>query len=199
MSDQYMLGVSSRKNIGKGPNRRCHVNGDVPGVFYDTKGINIPVTVSSRDLQKLCDHVGSTRVFTLEIDEDGQKHTHEAMLWKLERHPFIKRFQHVDFFGVDPNKEIKVKIPIEFTGTSRGVKLGGKLEVYRRHILLVAKPHDLPAKLTIDISDMDVADVFHANDIPLPPNTRRMDASNFAVVTVLRTRGTAEDGTEEAK
>ena len=42
---------------------------------------------------------------------------------------------------------------------------------------------------------MDVADVLYANDMPLPPNTRRVDSGNFAVVTVLRTRGT-EDGAE---
>ncbi len=200
MSDKYVLGVSSRKETGKGCNRRCHQNGNVPGVFYNTKGINIPVTVSGRELQKLCDNVGSTRVFTLEIDEDGKKSAHETMLWKVERHPFIKRFQHVDFFGVDPSQEIKIKIPLEFVGTSKGVKLGGKLEVFRRHVTLAAKPHDLPAKLTIDVTNMDVADVLHANDVALPPNTRRVDAGNFAIVTVLRTRGTVdeEDAAAEA-
>ena len=196
MSDKYVLGVSSRKETGKGFNCRCHQKGNVPGVFYNTKGVNIPVVVSSRELQKLCDQVGNTRVFSLEIDDNGQKSTHEAMLWKLERHPFIKRFQHVDFFGVDPNKEIKIKIPVEFVGTSKGVKLGGKLEVYRKHITLAAKPYDLPAKLTIDVTDMDVADVLHANDLTLPPNTRRVDTGNFALVTVLRTRGTVEDEAE---
>ena len=195
MSEQYVLGVSSRKETGKGPNCRGHQKGLVPGVFYDTKGLNVPVSLSERELQKLCDHVGSTRVFTLEIDDNGQKSRHETMLWKLERHPFIKRFQHVDFFGIDPNKEIKVKIPLEFIGMSKGVKLGGKLEVYRRHITIAAKPHDLPAKLTIDVSNMDVADVLHANDMPLPPKTRRVDTGNFALVTVLRTRGT-EDSAE---
>ena len=197
MSEQYVLGVSSRKETGKGHNCRGHQQGNVPGVFYNTKGVNIPVTVTGRELQKLCDNVGRTRVFTLEIDENGQKSKHEAMLWKVERHPFIKRFQHVDFFGIDPSKEIKIKIPLEFTGTSKGVKLGGKLEVYRRHVTLAAKPHDLPAKLSIDVSNMDVADVLHANDMVLPPNTRRVDAGNFALVTVLRTRGTVdEDGAE---
>lgn len=195
MSEQYVLGVSSRKETGKGPNCRSHQNGVVPGVFYDTKGLNIPVSLPERELQKLCDHVGKTKVFTLEIDDNGQKTKHETMLWKLERHPFLKRFQHVDFFGIDPNKEVKVKIPLEFVGTSKGVKLGGKLEVYRRHIMVAAKPHDLPAKLTIDISNMDVADVLHANDMPLPPNARRVDTGNFALVTVLRTRGT-EDAAE---
>lgn len=195
MSEQYVLGVSSRKETGKGPNCRAHQQGQVPGVFYNTKGVNVPVSLPERELQKLCDHVGSTRVFTLEIDDNGQKSKHETMLWKVERHPFIKRFQHVDFFGIDPNKEVKVKIPLEFTGTSKGVKLGGKLEVYRKHVNIAAKPHDLPAKLTIDITNMDVADVLYANDMPLPPNTRRVDSGNFAVVTVLRTRGT-EDGAE---
>ena len=65
---------------------------------------------------------------------------------------------------------------------------------------LAAKPHDLPAKLTIDVTNMDVADVLHANDVALPPNTRRVDAGNFAIVTVLRTRGTVdeEDAAAEA-
>ena len=193
MSDKYVLGVSSRKEMGKGFNRRCHQRGEVPGVFYNTKGVNVPVVLSSRELQKLCEQVGNTQVFTLEIDDNGQKSSHETMLWKLERHPFIKRFQHVDFLGIDPSKEIKIKIPLEFVGTSKGVKLGGKLEVYRKHVTLAAKPYDMPAKLTIDITDMDVADMLHANDMALPPNTRRVDEGNFALVTVLRTRAVEDE------
>jgi hypothetical protein len=40
---------------------------------------------------------------------------------------------------------------------------------------------------------MDVSDVLHADDMSLPPNTRRVDTGNFALVTVLRTRGTVEE------
>lgn len=198
MSDKYVLGVRSRKEMGKGPNRRLHQSGDVPGVFYNNKGDNIPFIVSGKDLQKVCDNMGLTQVFSLEIDENGKKTAYDTLLWKVERHPFIKRFQHVDLLGVDPDKEVQVRVPLEFEGTPKGVKLGGRLEAYRRHFMIAAKPFDLPARLTIDVSGMDVADVLHADDVALPANTRRIDAGNFAVVTVLRTRGTVEDGTAEA-
>ncbi len=198
MSDKYVLGVRSRKDMGKGHNRRLHQSGDVPGVFYNTKGENIPFIVSGKDLQKLCDNMGRTQVFSLEIDVDGKKTAYDTLLWKVERHPFIKRFQHVDLLGIDPDKEVKVRVPLEFEGTPKGVKLGGKLEVYRRHFTIAAKPFDLPAKLPIDVSGMDVADMLHADDVALPANTRRVDTGNFAVVTVLRTRGTVDDGVGEA-
>lgn len=86
------------------------------------------------------DEMGHTTVFNLEIDENGQKSTHPVLIWQVQRHPYKKNFTHIDFYGVDLNKEVKVDVPLEFVGVSCGVKLGGVLETYRESLRLSCKP-----------------------------------------------------------
>lgn len=65
---------------------------------------------------------------------------HPVFVWDAQYHPVKGVFTHVDFFGVDLNKEIKVDVPLEFVGTSKGVKLGGTLETYRERVTLAGPP-----------------------------------------------------------
>ena len=62
------------------------------------------------------------------------------MFWEVQKHPYKKAFTHVDFYGVDLDKEVKVDVPIEFVGVSRGVKLGGVMETYRERAPVLQAP-----------------------------------------------------------
>lgn len=103
----------------------------------------------------------------------------------MQRHPYKKNFTHIDFYGVDLNKEVKVDVPLEFVGVSCGVKLGGVLETYRESLRLSCKPMDMPQKITIDVSDMDINDTISVEDVKLPANVSAVYDHNFALVSVL--------------
>ena len=158
MSDLKVLSVQKRAGLGKGANRRARQEELIPGVFYTAKGENLPVQMSVRSFAKLFSQVGRTTVFNLEIEGDG---THPVLIWATQRDPITSRFTHIDFYGVDLDKPVKITVPVEFTGVARGTKVGGKLETYREQIQLMAKPLDMPAKVTIDISGMDVGTTIH--------------------------------------
>ena len=131
MSELKTLSVQKRTAFGKGANRRLRVESLVPGVYYASDGTNVPVQMPALPLSKIYEQVGRTNVFNLEIDDNGTKTVHPVFVWDAQYHPVKGVFTHVDFFGVDLNKEIKVDVPLEFVGTSKGVKLGGTLETYR--------------------------------------------------------------------
>ncbi|MBO4314056.1 MAG: 50S ribosomal protein L25, partial [Desulfovibrio sp.] len=100
-------------------------------------------------------------------------------------HPYKKRFLHVDYYGVDLEKPIKVEVPVEFTGTAKGVKLGGTLEMYREVVRLCAKPLDMPKKVVVDVTDMDINSSIMVADLKLPENVSAVFDQNFALVSVL--------------
>ena len=154
MSDLKVLSVQKRAGLGKGANRRARQEEPVPGVFYTAKGENLPVQMSVRSFAKLFSQVGRTTVFNLEIEGDGtpsrtnlgqqRDHDHQP----LHAHRLLRRRSR-------QARECH-RCRSNCTGVARGTKVGGKLETSREQIQLMAKPLDMPAKVTIDISGMDV-------------------------------------------
>ncbi len=185
MSLEKILNVTKRDGLGKGHNRRLRAQKMVPGVFYSTNGDNIAVQIPYLPLEKMYGNVGRTTIFTLEIDDAGTKVSHPVMLWDVQYHPYKNTFSHVDFYGVDLDKAIKVSVAIEFIGTSKGVKLGGRLETYRDRITLISKPADMPKKITIDVTDMGLNAAIRAEDLVLPEGVRAVYDQNFAIVSVV--------------
>ena len=54
------------------------------------------------------------------------------MIQDIQFHPVTDRIVHIDCFSVS-DKPIRVKLPVRTTGTSEGVRNGGRLHVvYRR-------------------------------------------------------------------
>lgn len=191
MSIEKTLSVKKREGLGKGSNRRLRTEGLVPGVFYAADGKNIAVQSETLPLEKIYAEMSTTGVFNLEIEGEG---TFPAMFWQVQKHPYKRQFSHIDFFGVDLEKEIKVKVPVEFVGTSKGVKLGGRLETYREVLLLKAKPMDMPQKITVDISDMGINTTIMVADIVLPANVSAVYDRSFAMVSVLSKDKSLEEG-----
>ena len=178
------LSAQKRNGFGKGKNRRLRANALVPGIFYNGKGENIAVQVPALPLEKLYAAVGVNTVFNIEIDDNGKKATYPVMVWGIQHHPYKRSFLHIDFYGVDLDKEVGVRVPVEFTGTPKGVKLGGRLESYRENVRLSGKPLDMPKKITLDVSGLDLNDAVHVADIQLPAGISAVYAANYCLVAV---------------
>jgi large subunit ribosomal protein L25 len=202
MADLKTLSVQKREALGKGPNRRLRAQQVIPCVFYDAGGDNFAVQAPAKELFKLYDEVGRTTVFNIEYDENGKKVVRPALFWSIQFHPVKRAFTHIDFYGVDLDKEVKLAVPLEFVGTAKGTKLGGKLETYREQIFVKGKPLSIPARLCVDVSDLGVNDVLHIADLKLPEGLTAAMAANFAVVSVISREeaeaAEAEGGVEAA-
>ena len=184
MSIEKTLQVQKRHGLGKGENRRLRANALVPGVFYNGKGENIAVQIPSLPMEKLLAAVGRNTVFHIEIENNGKKEKYPALIWDIQYHPYKRAFLHVDFYGVDLDKEIVVRVPVEFTGVSRGVKLGGQLETYRENVRLSGKPLDIPKKITIDVTELDINSAIHVADLALPKGISAVYSTNYCIVAV---------------
>ena len=114
---------------------------------------------------------------------------HPVFVWDAQYHPVKGVFTHVDFFGVDLDKEIKVDVPLEFVGTAKGVKLGGTMETYRERVTLQAKPR----KLTVNVTDMGLNSSVRASGLVLPEGVKVVYKSDFTVVAVLSEQQEAEE------
>ncbi|SKA72012.1 large subunit ribosomal protein L25 [Paucidesulfovibrio gracilis DSM 16080] len=191
------LTVAERTATGKGPNRRLRAQGIVPGVYYDQHGTNIMVQVAEVPLRKVYEKVGGTQVFHLEIDRNGNKETFPSLVWRLKHDPVRPVLTHVDFFGVDLDKDLKVFVNVVTTGTPKGLKQGGKLDIFRDQLEIICKPLDIPEHIEIEVSELDVNDNVHIEDITLPDGVTALYEENFAVVGVTPITETSLDDEEE--
>lgn len=196
MADLKVLNAQKRDTSGKGFNRRLRQEGVIPGVFYTGQGGNISVQMPAATLNKLFGEVGRTTVFNLEIAEGGKTSLHPVLIWDVQRHPVKNRITHVDFYGVDLDKPVKITVPIEFTGVARGTKVGGVLETYREQVQLVAKPLDMPAKIVLDITSLDLGKTIQVADLELPEGVKAAYDVNYAIVSVLMPGSGAAEGAE---
>ncbi|OLN30681.1 LSU ribosomal protein L25p [Desulfovibrio sp. DV] len=185
MSQTQSLAVKTRAGLGKGACRKLRAQDLVPGVYYDTKGANIPVMVEHLPLQKLYSKTASAHVFDLLIESDGGQETKPSLVWKVVHHPTKPRITHVDFYGVDLTKEIEVFVPVEVVGKAKGQVKGGLLEIYRETIEIVCLPMAIPDKVVIDITDIDINENVHIADVTLPEGVKAVYDKNYAVVGIL--------------
>lgn len=189
MSELKTLSVRKRDGLGKGANRKLRAETLVPGVLYNAEGLNVPIVMDMLPVVKMFEAVGRTTVFNIELDDNGTTSTYPVLFWQIQYHPVKNRFSHIDFRGVDLDKPVKIRVPLEFTGTSKGVKAGGKLEVYREALDLSSKPLLMPSKITIDLTDLEIGKTISVNDLPLGEGVSAVTDRNFAVVAVVSPKG----------
>ena len=122
------------------------------------------------------------------------------MIQMVDHHPLSGKVLHVDFHKVSADEPVTVTVPIETKGEAIGVKTsGGTLE----HVLFRAKvkalPKDLPAAITIDVTEMQAGEILHLGEIPLPEGVEVLGAEGIPVITITEPRLKAESAEPEAE
>ena len=65
-------------------------------------------------------------------------------------------------------------------------------ECSRHHVLYECLPKDIPESIELDITSMQIGDVFHASDITLPANVTMVTAPERALVSVVEPKAEEE-------
>jgi len=198
MAELMTLSVRPRTEKGKGTCRRMLSKNLVPGVYYNQKGQNISVVVDMLPLTKLHRKVGSSRVFHLEMDLDGKAESLPSLIWDMQIDPLKSTPIHVDFYGVDLEREIKVDVRVVVEGKAKGIILGGLLEIFRDTLEVICKPLDVPESIVIDVTDLDLGVNLHIDEVKLPAGVRAVYEDNFAVVGIVAQEAEEEKTAEPA-
>ncbi|MBN2347553.1 MAG: 50S ribosomal protein L25/general stress protein Ctc [Bacteroidales bacterium] len=185
-----------RKELGKKETKKLRKENMVPCVMYG--GENNVHFYAHENLFK--DLVYTPKVFLVDLNLDGDKYV--AILKEIQFHPVTDKIIHIDFIQIFDDKPATVKIPIELTGSSIGLKNGGKLRQRRRTLKVKGLVADLPDTLNIDISDVNIGDMVKVGDVKFK-NLEILDPSRSMVVGVVSSRlaakgmGAEEEGAEE--
>ena len=150
---------SPRENVGKRDAKELRYEGKVPAVLYGgTEQIHFAVVAT--DLKEA---IYTPEANFLEIEINGAKS--KAIIKELQFHPLTDLLLHVDFLQLFDDKEILMEIPVKLTGTSPGVKMGGKLVQKLRKLRVRSLPANMPQVVEVSISKLEVGNLFRVRDL----------------------------------
>jgi large subunit ribosomal protein L25 len=197
--ERIELQTTVRKTTGNSPARSLRRSGHIPAVLYGPKTDPVLLSVNIKDLEQVFKQGNVSQVILNLVIQNGEKITKAAMIKELQTHPISGNFIHIDFYEIDMKRKIKVMVPVITKGHAVGVENGGMLDIVRRELELLCLPGDIPEAIMIDISDLDIGDAIHIEDIPLGENIEILVDVNFTVVTVLTPKAEEEVEEEEAE
>jgi large subunit ribosomal protein L25 len=168
MAKQVKLKAEPRTAVGRSAARKLKARGVVPAVVYGGKEKPQPLQVSARDINAVLSHASGENIL-VELEIEGHKTNRTALVQEIQHAPVGGAILHIDFHAVSMDEKIHADVPLEATGVPTGVKnFGGLLEQALRFLSIECLPRDLPDRVTVDVTNLNIGDSIHVRDIKLP-------------------------------
>lgn len=186
------LSGSLRANVGKVDAAALRAKGLVPCVIYGT-GEQIHFSADIRHFKNII-FTPETNLVNVEID--GK--TYKTVLQEAQYHKINDNLIHADFLQVADDKPVTVHLPVKTSGTSEGVKAGGKLNIKLRKLKVRGLISKLPEYIDLNIENLAIGKSISAGDIQIDGITL-LHPKNISVVSVDTTRNVVvEDSAAKA-
>jgi large subunit ribosomal protein L25 len=159
------LNVAPRAAYGSRSSRRMRREGLVPGVVYSGGSEATAFQVSERDVRGVI--AEGAALFDLSVD--GGK-ARPVVVKEQQLHPVKGTLRHIDLQEVNLKEAIQADVLIELEGVddAPGVKESGVLEHVTREITVEALPAEIPDKIVVDVSAMEINDTLQLSSIEAP-------------------------------
>jgi large subunit ribosomal protein L25 len=159
------LNVAPRTEFGSRTSRRMRREGLVPGVVYSGGSEATHFQVAERDVRGVI--AEGAALFDLSID--GGKAL-PVVVKEQQLHPVRGTLRHIDLQEVKLDEAIQAEVVLELEGVedAPGVKASGVLEHVTREITIEALPTEIPDKIVVDVSAMEINDTMQLSAVTLP-------------------------------
>jgi len=163
MAKQVKLKAERRTATGRSAARKLKARGAIPAIIYGAKDKPQPLQLSARDIHAMLSHASGENIL-VELEIDGEKSNRMALV----------------------DETIQADVPLEALGIANGVKnFGGLLEQSLRSLAIECLPRDLPDRITVDVSELNIGDSIHVRQIQLPPGVTSKVLPDLTAFSVL--------------
>jgi len=130
---------------------------------------------------------------------EGQQSAHPSILKEYQQDPLRGKIAHVDLQEVRLDQPIQSAVVIELIGESVGTKAGGVLSQVNREVRVEALPMEMPDRLELDISAMEIGDTLRLSDLPAREGVTFLDDPETVLANVTVPTRVEEPEPEEVE
>lgn len=190
MSDALI--AEMREEFGSAASRRLRRSGKVPCVVYTGGNEPAAISIEREILEKA---ISSPHIIELDIKGDVKNVLTQDSQWEYLTNTLL----HVDFKEIRMDQKIQTNVPLVTIGDSAGVSKGGTLDQLLFEIEVECLPTDLPEKIEVDISGLEIGDSILIGDLPMPEKVEVVfaDEKQMLISIAAPRSEESEEGAEE--
>lgn len=181
------LSGSLRKSVGKKDAKAARKQGLVPCVIYggeEQKHIFLP----EKEFAKA---IFTPETYIVNVNVEGK--SINTIIQDVQYHPVSDKIIHVDLYEIKEDKPFTVSLPVSFTGTSKGVLRGGKLQQKMRKLHVSGLMKNLPDKIVVDITNVDTTTPVRIEDVKYD-NLTFIDPKRNVIICLKTSRAMDDEG-----
>jgi len=173
--------------FNKNAARRVRVAGKIPAVLYGSGHQPVAVEVDPKQISRiLFSETGHNTIFDVEV---AGLPSAKAMIVDLQREPINDALIHIDLKRIALDKTLRVKVRVKLVGIPLGVRTaGGILDQVLREVEIECLPADIPANLSVDVSNLELFASLRVSDLPHSEKIKYLNAEDATVAHVVSIR-----------
>ncbi|MBI2284951.1 MAG: 50S ribosomal protein L25 [Bacteroidetes bacterium] len=181
-----------RTEHGKKAARQIRSQENVPGVIYGgAEEVNF--YASAKAFKPLV-YTGEFQLAEVVVNGKNYK----CILKDLQFDKVTDSLIHVDLLELVNDKKVVATLPIKFTGTSVGVRGGGKLITKIKALKVKALPKDLRENIEVDITNLDLNGNIRVEDVKVD-GIEILNSPRIPIASVVLTRQLKQEEATAAK
>lgn len=182
--------LKAQKRLIKSSNyaSRLRKAGQLPAIIYGP-GLDtaLALCLDYKEFKKaLTTSEGNRSLFTVEIEGQAPQAT---LLKDYQIDPLSRKVIHADFYTIDLDKPVTLKIPVVLQGKPAGAEKGGQLQTGVREVSISTLPAQAPTELVVDVSSLSLGQSLHISQIILPADMKLVIVTDLPVATVVIPKG----------
>ena len=184
---QTALTAYTRKFTGKSNTQKLRREHKIPAVLYGASG-NTALEMEEEATRHFMERLsGLHQLVPLKIinAEVGTTTEHQVIIQEIQKHVYKPKLVHLDFRELDAKKPVTLRIPIKVVGEAPALKKGGAIQIVMRKLQLICSPSNIPAFISVDVSNLDFGNVLRVQEIQLPENVKLKGKQNYTVISAV--------------
>jgi len=184
-----------KRETGKKVAKQVRNENKIPSILYGSAIESVPLEIDYSEFYHYYkESLGHQSFIFLQI---GKKEL-RCLVRDMQIDPVTREIVHLDFQEVTAGQQLDIEVPVVPLGDAPGIKEGGMLEAGIRELQIRCLPKDLPNVIEIDVSELQIGDSVHIEDIQEKyPDVEFLQPSNTTLISVLIPKMEVEEPEEE--
>lgn len=185
MKQQLKLNVTPRAQTGRSSSRRLRKANQVPAILYGKHTSPESLSLDGAEFIRLVKAVAG-RAVLIELNRPDKAEKALSFLQEVQRDPITDKYLHVDLHEVKSDEKFEIRVPVQLTGESFGVKnQSGVLEMNAHLLRVRCLPKDLPESIVVDVTELKVGETFKVSQLKPVAGVEYLDPKGQPVVSCV--------------